>query len=527
MIKRLLRLIQQAIDKMLGYTSITKAINIDETTVSMSMSDAFTLWKQMYKDQSPWLDDDVGVYSLGLAKQICNSFQQQMLSELDTKITEPGMDEDVDEDKSSLDNEIKTRAQFLNDAYTKKLIKKLPQAVEKALALGGMIIKPYVSNNQIYFDFSFQGEFLPISFDDDGNITDIAFYDQFTSGEYVYTKVERQTFSQQENKIVIENKAFKAKLAQSDDNAEQELGKEIPLADVDRWSTISQEPVTIENVDKPLYGFFKTPIANNIDFDSPLGISLFSPAVHIIERADKQFSRLDWEYEGGQLAVDVDPTAVTYSTNYYGTTIDMDQCKNRLYRKLDLGSDQTYNQWAPSLRDANYIQGLNTFKCIIEDVIGLARGTISDPNTDAKTATEIRLMKQRTYITITAMQEALEDAILDSVYAMNVFVDLYGLFADGDYETKLDWKDSILTDTDTELEQKIDLEKEGILDKAEVRSWYTGESLETAQITIDKIQQAKQKQQLNDLFSQVPETTIEDNQDNNNVQDENNEGDNS
>lgn len=527
MIKKLLRLIQQAIDKMLGYTSITKAIDIEETTVSTSMSDAFTLWKQMYKDQSPWLDEDKGIYSLGLAKQICNSFQQQMLSELETRITDPGMDEDVDEDKSNQPEEITTRAQFLNDAYKKKLIKKLPQAVEKALALGGMIIKPYISNNKIYFDFSFQGDFLPIAFDDDGNITDIAFYDQFVSGEYVYTKVERQTFSQTENKIVIENKAFKAKLAQSDDNEEQELGKEIPLTDVDRWVTISQEPVTIENVDKPLYGFFKVPIANNIDFDSPLGISLFSPAVGIIERADNQFSRLDWEYEGGQLAVDVDPTAVTYSTNYYGTQMELDQCKNRLYRKLDLGSDETYNQWAPSLRDNNYIQGLNNYKCIIEDVIGLARGTISDPNSDAKTATEIKLMKQRTYITVTAMQEALESAILDTVSAMNVFVDLYGLFADGDYETKIDWKDSILTDTDTELEQKLTMEQAGILSKAEVRAWYTGESITTAQLAIDKMQQAQQQQQLNDLFTQVPEATLENNQNNTNAQPSNKEGDNS
>ena len=64
---------------------------------------------------------------------------------------------------------------------------------------------------------------------------------------------------------------------------------------------------------------------------SPLGISVFSPAVKLIRRADEQFSRLDWEYAGGQLAIDVDPTAVTYSEGYYGTTINLDNCQNRLY----------------------------------------------------------------------------------------------------------------------------------------------------------------------------------------------------
>ena len=120
-------------------------------------------------------------------------------------------------------------------------------------------------------------------------------------------------------------------------------------------------------------------------------------------------------------------------------------------------------------------------------------------------------MKQRTYITITSMQEALESAILDTVYAMNVFVDLYGLFADGDYETKIDWNDSILTDTDTELAQKITLEKEGILSKAEVRAWYTGESIATAQMAIDMMEKTQRQNQLNDLFGQLPEATLEGN----------------
>lgn len=46
--------------------------------------------------------------------------------------------------------------------------------------------------------------------------------------------------------------------------------------------------------------------------DSPLGISFFSDAKDLIQKADEQFGRLDWEYEGGQMAIDVDPTALHY-----------------------------------------------------------------------------------------------------------------------------------------------------------------------------------------------------------------------
>ena len=96
---------------------------------------------------------------------------------------------------------------------------------------------------------------------------------------------------------------------------------------------------------------------------------------------------------------------------------------------------------------------------------------------------------------------------------MNIFVDLYGLAPEGDYDTNIEWKDSILTDTDTELEQKLNLQNAGILSKAEVRAWYTGESVESAQLEIDKIQEQSQTNLMNDIFSTVPETTLESNND--------------
>ena len=120
---------------------------------------------------------------------------------------------------------------------------------------------------------------------------------------------------------------------------------------------------------------------------------------------------------------------------------------------------------------------------------------------EARTATEIKLLKQRTYITISALQNALEQCLLDVVYAMNVFSELYNLSPSGEYDTNIDWKDSILTDTDTELEQKLNLQNAGILSKAEVRAWYTGESVEAAQLEIDKMQEQAQANMLNDLFT--------------------------
>ena len=130
MIKKLLNLIYEALGRMIGYKSITDAFELDESVVSDAMSDSMDLWKSMYKDESPWLDDHIGIYSLGLPKLICQSMQQQVLSEMETSITEPGVEDETDEDKNDV---IDTRAKFLNDIYQKRLVKKLQQTLESLL----------------------------------------------------------------------------------------------------------------------------------------------------------------------------------------------------------------------------------------------------------------------------------------------------------------------------------------------------------------------------------------------------------
>lgn len=460
-------------------------------TISDGMQDAIDKWRSMYKDESPWLDDRTGIYSLGLAKLICQSLSAQVLSEMQLNINVP--------DSETQDNKEGTRSAFLQDMLEKHFLKHLPILVEKAMALGGLVFKPYVVNNQIYVDTTYQGMFVPLAFDDDGNITDIAFFDQFVSGGKRYTKVERQAFDSSTSTVTITNKCFVAPEKQQDNAQLLELDKEIPIEDIARWKDITSE-ATISPVEKPLFGYYKIPLANNIDLDCPLGISIFNPAIKLIERADKQFSRLDWEYEGGQIAIDVDPTAIRKDSGYYGTNFEQDTCKDRLYRSVDLGQDDTYNAFAPSLRDANYTAGLNTYLCRIEDACGLARGTLANVEQDARTATEMKILKQRTFTTINSNQQALESALNDLVYAMDIYTTLYNLAPEGEYSVDIEWSDSILTDTDTELAQRLQLVDAGVLSKAELRSWYTSEDIEVAKQKISEINEEK-NEGLDDIFS--------------------------
>lgn len=503
MFRKLIELIREALEKLTKQDNTTYGINM--YTISDEMQDSIELWKDMYKDDAFWLSENDGLFSLALPKTICQTLTTQVLSEMESYILAPDQTTPSDED------DVNTRASFLNMEYTNHILSKLTEKVEVAMAMGGMVIKPYVSNNEIYADFCRQGTFIPIAFDDEGNITDIAFPDQFTSDGFIYTKIERHTFDSEAKTVTVINKAYKTTQDQTGNDEQRELGKEIPLDTVGRWASLEPE-ITIENVEKPLYGYYRVPLANNIDLDSPLGISVYSPAVDMIRRADEQFSRLDWEYEGGQMAIDVDVTALNATQGYYGTAYSMDRTKNRLYRSLDLGQDDTYKEFAPSLRDTNYMTGLDKYLMRIEDIIGLARGSISEVSAEARTATEIRVLKQRTFITISSHQTALEHALNDTIDAMNVLATLYNLAPEGDYTVNTEWKDSVLTDTQEELNQRLQLLDAGIEGKVELRMWYKGEDEETARLAIEEIEQSNSENMLNDLFTQNTESPLDTNE---------------
>ena len=297
------------------------------------------------------------------------------------------------------------------------------------------MFKPYVSGDRLLVDVV-QGDcFFPTTFDTTGRLTGAIFSEHLKRKNTIYTRLERHEYAA--GVQTIQNKAFASSSTAS-------LGHEIPLADVPEWADIAPE-VRIE-VEQPLFAYFRIPLANRNDRHSPLGASVYAPAVDTIHDADEQFGRLLWEYEGGQLAIDVDAAALR-PTGDGG--FQMDQRSGRLYRGCMTGNvaDRTlFNVFAPALRDEAYLRGLDGILKRIEFQCSLAYGTLSDPQNVDKTATEIMASKQRSYSTVKSIQHALQVALDDLLYAMNAYADLYQLVPAGSYTAVYNWDDSIVND---------------------------------------------------------------------------------
>ena len=219
-----------------------------------------------------------------------------------------------------------------------------------------------------------------------------------------------------------------------------------------------------------------------------------------------QYSRLLWEFEGSELAIDVDPLALRpqqgKKTSKGEPVYELPQLNERLFRGVNLDEDH-YNVFSPSIRDTSLLNGLNRLLMMIEDLSGLSRGTLSDAPLEARTATELRILRQRTYATIADNQAALERCLRDVVRAMDKYASIYNLAPEGEYELSFEWDDSILTDRSQEMTERLELMSQGIVGKAEVRQWYTGETEAQAKAAIKAIQDEAMQQNMEAMMNQM------------------------
>lgn len=421
--------------------------------VSMTMEQQIALWYAMLVNTPPW--QDCNVKAVGLPAAICREVTRPTLVEFTANITGS------------------QRADYLNDGF--QLAKEnFGKALELGLALGGVALKPYIYGDKLLVDMTGAAGFQPTKFDPTGRCIGGVFRDKpvKVNGKY-YVRLESHDLT--DTVYTIKNKAYYSDSTGS-------VGAPAPLDVVPEWADI-QEEVTIQNMDGPLFAYFKPPIANTADTNSLCGMSIYGDAatVELIKQADEQWERLRWEYKSGERKVLMD-----------GNTTTANMFDKRLFEVGAFTADGDFYQFLnPELRNDAVYKGFQDVLRRIEFNVGLSYGDISDPQTIEKTATEIRSGKQRKYVLISSIQTALEHAFDALIYAMDVYATLYGLAADGEYEVTYDWGDSILDDQETkdnEFARDLQLLNAGIMNDWEFRAKYFNEDEATAKAALPKMQ---------------------------------------
>lgn len=439
--------------------SIKNKLGVD-VAISSEMVSALEVWTRMYQNEADWLNDNVK--SMNLPASVAGELANLTTIELTVTVEGDGK-----------------RAAYLQ-AQIDKVLPKLRAMIEFGNAKGGLMMKPFQNGKGIDVDYIQADQFLPVVFDANGNITSCVFLDRRTKGNDYFTRLEWHEYNSALSQIVVKNLAFKS-------TNESEIGHQVDLSAYDAWAGL-QPIATINSVIAPLYGYYRFPMANNIDTSSPLGVSCYSRAVNLIQQADELWSNLLWEFDSGKRAIFADVLA--FDRDDDGRAILPDK---RLYRALanstnSIGEDGFFHEFSPEFREASILSGLDAVLKKIEYNCGLAYGTISDPQVESKTATEIKISRQRTYATLKSMQNALEDALDQLIYAMDIWATLYKLAPAGKYSIVYEFDDSIVVDKETQFMQDMRLVQAGLISKVEFRMRNFGENEEVARQKLAEVQ---------------------------------------
>lgn len=454
---------------MLPKSDFERKLNVKIATSNL-MDNAITLWLQMYENKPPWLGGDADVKSLNLPAAISEEMARLVLTEFEFRVSGSA------------------RADFIQDSL-KNFLDNLSSTVELWCALGGIVIKPYaagpgINPDSIYLDVVQANRFYPTAFNSNKEVTGAVFIETKRIGDYLYTRLEHHSLEGKHYTVI--NKAFRSErlnTAHTEDdlilNVSHPLLEEVSLEVVDEWKGL--EPITeMDGVDRPFFVYVKVPRANNIDPHSPLGVSVFSRAVDVLKEVDKQYSRILWEYEATEIAIDADVSL--FQTTKKGDPI-LPEGKSRLFRNYDFeGSEKSgfLKEFSPAIRDNSLFNGLNEFVRKVEFLCSFAYGTLSDPNDVAKTATEVKASKQRSYTAVSAMQKAWGCALSDLVAIMDSLCSLYNMTPSGKIEESCTWGDGVLEDTEAEYQRRWNMVLAGKMKLEKFYAWYFGCSEEEA-----------------------------------------------
>lgn len=455
MFQKFLSWIKGVLSRMFHINDTAKRSLGADINISGEMQQAVELWLQLFRGDAPWLGEETK--SAGLPAAIASEFARLVLVEFDSQITGSA------------------RADWLNGEY-KTMQEKLRNAVELACAGGGVVFKPYPDGGGLALDCVPAWRFFPTSFNARGEVTGAVFVERVTKGEVYYTRLEHH--SREENGYTIRNLAFRS-------FTKDALGTACGLDAVPEWADLEPE-LTIHYKDGSglegmLFSYFRMPFANTVDLDSPLGVSVYARAVDLIHQADEQYSRILWEFEGSELAVDASVGALP-RTGADGKPAKLPKRQKRLFRELaiDGGQGDLYKVFSPEIRDTSLFNGLDKLLKRIEFACSLAYGTLSDPASVEKTAEEIRTSKQRSYAAVCDIQKALQAALEHLVWVMDLYASLYKLAPSGKYEISFNFGDGVLEDTEKEFARRKQLVDGGYMKPEKLLAWYFGLSEEEA-----------------------------------------------
>lgn len=445
--QKLIAAIKRGLVKIGLLKEIEKITDLKDISINEEMFNHIEKWEALYKGYLSEIHD-VTYYTIKNGQQV-----RRMLSMNMPKAAAQEMASLVYNERCEISIDDDTVAEFIEDVFERnKFDKKFQDYIEYMFAHGGMVIKPYIEDGQIMLSFVTADCFIPISWRND-TIYEAVFPYEFKKRDKKYTHLEWHLW--ENGKYVIRNEVYESQSG-------ADLGIKVSLKE--HFPDLEEE-VIIDNLKRPLFVYFKPNTANNIDLQSPLGISIFANALDTIKAIDTAFDSFHREFRLGRkriivpahmVKVVIDPE--TGKAHRYFD--DTDEIYEAFGTELD---DSEIKDISVTLRVDEHISAINALLNLFAMQTGFSTGTFSFDGKSMKTATEVISEQSKTFKSKKSHEVIIESGLkelIDTIVAMGALYDL--IKVPEKYEVKVTFDDSIVEDKGTDIKQQIQLVTSGL-----------------------------------------------------------------
>ncbi len=368
-------------------------------------------------------------YKLGMAKKVCEDWANLLLNE---KVA------------IKAGNYGKRLQEVLDN---NNFLVRANQLIEMAFALGTGAIVEYLDGEEVMIDYIRADMIYPLSWDN-GDITECAFGSVrvIDGKEVLYLQIHRLGKADNEEDsehYYIENKYIDRKESKELDPPEGVI------------------PLVPTGYDKPLFQIITPNICNNIDLDSPLGVSVFANAIDQLKGCDLVYDSYMNEFVLGRKRILVPISFAKIQMEKDGVAAPAFDASDTVYYQMpgDRDSNLKLTEVDMSIRANEHELAVQRSLDVLALKTGLGTGRYQFDSSGVKTATEVISDKSDLY------QNRQKNAIIVNAALINMVEAIAFLDTEREVEVSIDFDDSIIEDTNTTIDKNIKLVQGGLRSK--------------------------------------------------------------
>lgn len=243
----------------------------------------------------------------------------------------------------------------------------------------------------------------------------------------------------------------------------------------------------------PWFMMYKPNISNNININSPMGISIYANSLDKLQGVDLAYDAFCTEMNIGKGRIFVDKNLTRIDQD--GETRVFDNRDIAFYVYGDGTSDnkEPLKFYNPTLRVNDFFTGINRALSLLSSAVGFGENRYRFDGTGITTATQVISENSEMFRTLKKHEIILNDTLIDIIkclmYICNTFGDgTYKFVEETNIEIKFD--DSIIEDKESEKASDRTDVNMGIMSKAEYRAKWYNEDIDTAKANIEEISQS-------------------------------------